>query len=199
MDCERVSDGLEDEDGTQTASAAVTSDSQRSTSFRRAVTSSTEHFFEATRATLDSSTRASRARASLGSGNTGADALRRRSLAKSSSMSGGRGLVGLLLGVLVPLLEPLKSNRIRRTVPRVNCSRQKGQDGGRDVFSRMLLQQFKHNTCPEKRGRGEGGDESRLVKIFRDKIKGKRTARDTMGQIMRTKLVRADVAQRARL
>jgi hypothetical protein len=30
-------------------------------------------------------------------------------------MSGGRGLVGLLLGVLVPLLElgPLKSNRMR--------------------------------------------------------------------------------------
>jgi hypothetical protein len=45
---------------------------------------------------------------------------------------------------------------------------------------------------------GEGG-ESRLVKIFRSKTKGKRTAWDTMGQIMRTKLVRADVAQRARL
>jgi hypothetical protein len=132
----------------------VTSFSQRSTSLWRTVTSSTEHFFEATRATFDSSTRASRARASLGSGNTAADALRSRSLGKSSSMSGGRGLVGLLLGVLEPLLEPLKSNRIRRTVPRVNCSRQKGQAGGRVDFSRTLLQQFKHNTCP---GKGEGG------------------------------------------
>ena len=59
--CGRVSDELEDEDGTRTASAAVTSVSQRSTSFWRAVTSSTEHFFEATRATLDSSARAWRA------------------------------------------------------------------------------------------------------------------------------------------
>jgi hypothetical protein len=179
MDCEcgRVSDGPADEDGRQTASAAPTSVSQRSTSFWRAVTSSTEHFFEATRATLVSSTRASRARASPGSGRTRPEALS-RSLGKSSSMSGGRGLVGLLLGVLVPLLElePLKSNRMRRTAPRVNCSRQKGQAGDRrdDVFSRMLLQQFKHNTCP-------GGGESRLVKIFRGKMKGKRTAWDTMG------------------
>jgi hypothetical protein len=58
-------------------------------------------------------------------------------------MSGGRGLVGLLLGVLVPLLElePLKSNRMRRTAPRVNCSRQKGQAGDfRDeVFSRIVI------------------------------------------------------------
>src|SRR6267154_3060893 len=163
--CESVSDGLEDEDGTRTASAAVTSVSQRSTSFWRAVTSSTEHFFEATRATLVSSTRASRARASPGSGNTGAEALS-RSLGKSSSISGGRGLVGLLLGVLAPLLEPLKSNRMRRTVPRVNCSRQKGHAGDKrdDVFSRTLLQQFKHNTCP---GKGE----SRLVKIFQGKIR----------------------------
>ena len=76
-------------------------------------------------------------------------------MGKSSSISGGRGLVGLLLGVLEPLWEPLKSNRMRRTVPRVNCSRQKGQVGGRDdIFSRMLLQQFKHNTCPGKGGRG---------------------------------------------
>lgn len=157
-DCgrETVSEVLEDEDGTRTASAAVTSASQRSTSFWRAVTSSTEHFFEATRATLDSSLRASRARASPGSGNTGPEALRRRSFGKSSSISGGRGLVGLLLGVLEPLLKPLKSKRIRRTVPRVNCSRQKGQTGERrdEVFSRMLLQQFKHNTCPEKGQRG---------------------------------------------
>jgi hypothetical protein len=154
--CETVSERLEDEDGTRTASAAVTSVSQRSTSFWRAVTSSTEHFFEATRATLDSSLRASRARCSPGSGNTGAEALRRRSLGKSSSMSGGRGLVGLLLGVLEPLLKPLKSNRMRRTVPRVNCSRQKGQTGDKrdDVFSRMLLQQLKHNTCPERGERG---------------------------------------------
>jgi hypothetical protein len=171
--CKRVSDGPADEDGRQTASAAPASVSQRSTSFWRAVTSSTEHFFEATRATLVSS-----ARASPGSGNTGPEALRSRSLGKSSSMSGGRGLVGLLLGVLVPLLElePLKSNRMRRTAPRVNCSRQKGQAGDRrdDVFLRMLLQQLKHNTCP-------GGGESRLVKFFRGKIKGKRTAWDTMG------------------
>lgn len=76
--------------------------------------------------------------------------------------------MGLLLGVLEPLLEPLKSNRIRRTVPRVNCSRQNGQTGDRreEVFSRMVLQQFKHNTCPE---RGEGG----LEKIFRRQNKGK--------------------------
>jgi hypothetical protein len=148
----------------------VTSVSQRSTSFWRAVTSSTEHFFEATRATFDSSKRASRARASPGSGNTGAEALRSRSLGKSSSMSGGRGLVGLLLGVLVPLLElePLKSNRMRRTVPRVNCSRQKGQAGDKrdDVFSRMLLQQFKHNTCP-----GRGGEP--VSEIFPRQNKGK--------------------------
>jgi hypothetical protein len=52
VDCgyERVSDRLEGEDGTWTP--AVTPVSQWSTSFWRAVTSSTEHFFEATRATM---------------------------------------------------------------------------------------------------------------------------------------------------
>lgn len=92
-DCgyERISEGLEDEDSAQTGLAVVTSVSQQSTSFWRAVlTSSTEHFFEVTRAILDSSLRASRARASPGSGNTWADALRRRSLGKSSSISEGR-------------------------------------------------------------------------------------------------------------
>lgn len=155
--CERVSElRCADEDGARTASAAETSVSQRSTSFWRVDTSSTEHFFEATRATFDSSTRPSRARPSPGSGKAGADALRRRSLVKSSSMSGGRGLLGLLLGVLQPLLGPLKSMRMRRTVPRVNCSRQNGQAGDkRDVvFSSMLSQQLKHNTCP---GWGKGG------------------------------------------
>jgi hypothetical protein len=53
------------------------------------VTSSTEIFFEATRVTLDCGLRASHVRASPGSGNTGEEALRQRSLGTSPLMSGG--------------------------------------------------------------------------------------------------------------
>jgi hypothetical protein len=87
--CGRVSDGLEDEDSTRTASVAVTSVSQRSTSCLSAVTPSTEHFLEATCATLDSRTRVSRARAPSGSRNTGAEALRSISSGNVSSSSKG--------------------------------------------------------------------------------------------------------------
>ncbi len=91
VDCgwERVSDGFEDEDGTRTWSAAVTAISQWSTSFRRAVTSSTEHSFEASRATLNSSTRPSRARASPSSGNAGAEGLTGRFGREGAAPTGG--------------------------------------------------------------------------------------------------------------
>lgn len=130
-----------------TWSSCFTSDvSHSSSSLCRVDTSSTEHFFAATFATLSSSRRASER------------VLEQPSVSKSRSSFLAHGSFATsLIPSIVPhrrrgVLHALevKSIRTKRTASLVNCSRQKGQTGVRrgDVFSTIVLQQFAHSTCP---------------------------------------------------
>ena len=140
----------------------------------RLAISSTEHLRAASSATLRS--RAARA-ASGAAGESWwewawatREALRARSKGKSSSMSGARGLRGLLRrGVLAPLgraeggAEEAEeegggtSMRTRRMVAAEKGSRQKGQAGVRvrAVFSMMVVQHGWQRTCPASASEGK--------------------------------------------
>lgn len=133
--------------------SSFTSDvSQSSSSLWSVETSSTEHFFAATFATLSSNLRVSERVRELPSDNRRRSVFRAHMSAKSVLLD---SMVGKRLGVLHPLV--LKSIRINRAESLVKCSRQKGQTGVRrgEVFSTMVLQQLKQRTCPtEKRANG---------------------------------------------
>src|ERR1700677_5148497 len=103
-------------------------------------TSSTEHFFAATLATLSSRRRASARVLELPCSMIG-----KRSLDIMSSTNSVSILYARRRGVFHALVE--KSMRIKRTPSLVKGSRQKGQTGvsREDVLLTMLLQQFKHS------------------------------------------------------
>jgi hypothetical protein len=125
-----------------TWSSDLTSDiSHCWSSLCRVETSSTEHFFTATLATLSSSRRAS-SRLLEGFGS--------RSMWSSASPGTSVGSRKAVLNRGVFHRLAVKSIRIKRTESLLNGSRQKGQAGARrgEVFSMMLLQQARQSTCP---------------------------------------------------
>ena len=147
-------------------------------------TSSTEHFFAATAATLSSRRRASARVREKPDSTIGKRGGCLKEASRASCMPPRR------LGVAYPLAE--KSIRIRRTSSLVNCSRQKGQTGLRrgNVFSTILWQQEEHRTWP---GEWHGGSE-----IFHGEEEYDHTARYGMGDAMRAVLFCAHVADRTR-
>lgn len=121
--------------------------SQSSSSLYKEETSSTEHFFAATRATLSSSRRTSMR--VLEPTEFRSRSVFRWSISVLKSLKVSRA--GKRLGVLQP--EVVKSIRINLDESLVNGSRQNGQTGLslEDVFSTMFVQQLAQRTCPEKK------------------------------------------------